>query len=202
VDVPFISTSYAERTGRTRAFPTSYRTRLDGRPRIPRGCRVRGVAEVAFAAADDDQRRGVGMRMRECCQARRGSGGSEDGARAPWSHGFGAVSTHAAVEVPLGGGNITSGGFGVRNTVRRLCTASSQTEQLLRHLHVVGFEGAPRWLGVEQQGRDTFSYLPGRVAAVDEQLSGPQAADPGAASRARALPVVESRSTLMSPERS
>ncbi len=61
------------------------------------------------------------------------------------------------------------------HTVRRPHKCSSTfTERLLRHLEAVEFAGAPRWLGVDQQGRDTLSYLPGWVAAVDQQLSDPQ----------------------------
>ena len=32
---------------------------------------------------------------------------------------------------------------------------------MLRHLEAVGFEGAPRFLGVDSQGREVLSYIPG-----------------------------------------
>jgi hypothetical protein len=90
-----------------------------------------------------------------------------------------------AIEVPLVGGNITNGVVRVGDTVRRpRCDSSPFIEQLLRHLHAVGFEGAPRWLGVDEEGHDTFSYLPGRVAAVDEELSDPQVVAAGTLLRA------------------
>ena len=80
-----------------------------------------------------------------------------------------------AIEVPLTGGNITNGVVRVGDTVRRPRRESSPfIERLLRHLEGVGFEGAPRWLGVDQQDRDAFSYLPGRVATEDEPFSPPQ----------------------------
>jgi len=80
-----------------------------------------------------------------------------------------------AIEVPLSGGNITNGVVRVGDTVRRPRRESSSfIERLLRHLERVGFEGAPRWLGVDEQGRDMFSYLPGRVATEDDPFSDPQ----------------------------
>jgi hypothetical protein len=85
-----------------------------------------------------------------------------------------------ATEVLLIGGNVTNGVVRVGDTVRRPRRDSSFfTERLLCHLENVGFEGAPRWLGVDQQGRDTFSYLPGRVATEDQPFSDPQVAAAG-----------------------
>lgn len=76
-----------------------------------------------------------------------------------------------ATEVVLGSRNITCGVVRVGETVRRPHSDASRfTESLLRHLQAVGFSGAPLWLGVDDQGRDTLSYLPGRVGAVDQRL--------------------------------
>jgi hypothetical protein len=85
-----------------------------------------------------------------------------------------AVLGEPAIELPLVGGNITSGVVRVGDTVRRPPSASPFIRQLLELLEAVGFAGAPRWLGIDRQGRDVFSFLPGRVAAIDERLSDDQ----------------------------
>jgi Ser/Thr protein kinase RdoA (MazF antagonist) len=41
---------------------------------------------------------------------------------------------------------------------------SAATHALLRHLEDVGFDGAPRFLGVDDQGREILSYIDGSVA--------------------------------------
>ena len=35
---------------------------------------------------------------------------------------------------------------------------------MLKHLEAVGFDGAPRFLGVDDRGREILSYIPGEVA--------------------------------------
>jgi Phosphotransferase enzyme family len=66
-------------------------------------------------------------------------------------------------EVPLRGGIANRGlVFRVGETVRRpLRPTSSATHALLRHLAEVGFDGAPRSLGVDPQGREVLSYIRG-----------------------------------------
>lgn len=67
-------------------------------------------------------------------------------------------------EVPLEGGRITAGIVRVGNTVRRPGTASSAfINGLLRSLADAGFDGCPRYLGQDSQGRDILSYVPGKV---------------------------------------
>jgi hypothetical protein len=64
---------------------------------------------------------------------------------------------------------ILSGGFTnaglvtrVGDTVRRpLRPTSAAIHALLEHLERVGFDGAPRFLGVDEHGRETLSYIPG-----------------------------------------
>jgi Ser/Thr protein kinase RdoA (MazF antagonist) len=52
----------------------------------------------------------------------------------------------------------------VGDTVRRPARGSSAAVRtLLRHLEEVGFEGAPRFLGVDEQGRDVLTYVEGEV---------------------------------------
>ncbi|HZI97956.1 MAG TPA: phosphotransferase [Actinomycetales bacterium] len=74
--------------------------------------------------------------------------------------GFSGVDTP---EVPLAGGTANTGlVVRVGDTVRRpLRPTSAATHALLRHLEHVGFSGAPRWLGVDDRGREVLSYVPG-----------------------------------------
>jgi Phosphotransferase enzyme family len=68
-------------------------------------------------------------------------------------------------EVPLPGG-LANRGLVVRvgDTVRRpLRRTSPATHALLRHLEDVGFEGAPRLLGVDALGREVLGYVPGET---------------------------------------
>lgn len=69
------------------------------------------------------------------------------------------------VEVPLHGG-FTNAGLVTRvgDTVRRpQRPTSAATHALLEHLEHVGFEGAPRFLGVDDRGREVLSYIPGQA---------------------------------------
>jgi len=53
----------------------------------------------------------------------------------------------------------------VVSTVRRSTGPwTPAVHALLRHLERVGFEGAPRALGVDPQGREVLTYIPGEVA--------------------------------------
>ena len=65
-------------------------------------------------------------------------------------------------EVPLDGGMSTSGVVRVGDTVRRPVKADAEyVHGLLVHFEERGFEGAPRYLGVDEQGRAIFSYIDG-----------------------------------------
>jgi hypothetical protein len=69
-------------------------------------------------------------------------------------------------EIALPGGMANRGrvvriGDTVRRPMRR---TSPATHALLRHLEAVGFDGAPRFLGVDAQGREMLSYIPGTTA--------------------------------------
>ncbi len=76
-------------------------------------------------------------------------------------------------EVPLSGGEETSGVVRVGDTVRRpLGPTALFTHALLRHLEAVGFAGAPRFLGIDGRGREVLTYLPGAVV-----LGGPPLGD-------------------------
>jgi aminoglycoside phosphotransferase (APT) family kinase protein len=68
---------------------------------------------------------------------------------------------------PLAGGRQTAGVVRVGDTVRRpLHRRSDYVHAVLRHLEAVGFDGAPRLLGLDEQGREVLSYLPGETLEV------------------------------------
>lgn len=71
-------------------------------------------------------------------------------------------------ELPLRGG-FANRGLVVRigDTVRRPQRSTAQaTHALLEHLHAVGFDGAPRFLGVDDKGREVLSYIHGDAVTV------------------------------------
>jgi Ser/Thr protein kinase RdoA (MazF antagonist) len=64
----------------------------------------------------------------------------------------------------LTGGRLTEGVIRVGNTVRRPTGPHSPfVHRLLRRLEAVGFDGAPRLLGVDGRGREVLSFLDGWV---------------------------------------
>lgn len=66
-------------------------------------------------------------------------------------------------EQPLTGGmDAARGVVRVGDTVRRPSMAAP-VRALLRHLEAVGFDGAPRHLGTDEQGRDVLSWVEGDV---------------------------------------
>lgn len=68
-------------------------------------------------------------------------------------------------EVPLLGGDVTEGVVRVGDTVRRpRSSVSDAVAAVLHHLEAVGFEGAPRHLGVDRRGRDVLTFVDGQVA--------------------------------------
>jgi hypothetical protein len=67
-------------------------------------------------------------------------------------------------EVPLLGGNTTDGLVRVGDTVRRPSGPwSASVHDFLSHLNDVGYEGAPRSLGFDAQGRHVVEYVQGQV---------------------------------------
>jgi hypothetical protein len=68
-------------------------------------------------------------------------------------------------EIPLVGGDVTEGVVRVGDTVRRpVGPHSPLVHALLVHLESVGFEGAPRFLGIDRAGREVLTYVDGEVA--------------------------------------
>jgi Phosphotransferase enzyme family len=71
-------------------------------------------------------------------------------------------------EVPLVGGNVSSGVVRVGDTVRRSAGPwTPAVHALLDHLDGVGFRGAPRPLGIDEDGREVLTFIPGDVAWPD-----------------------------------
>jgi hypothetical protein len=71
----------------------------------------------------------------------------------------------AGTEIPLRGGNMSAGVVRVGGTVRRPAGPWTPAVQaLLAHLHAAGFDGAPRPLGLDEQGREVITFIPGPVA--------------------------------------
>jgi hypothetical protein len=71
----------------------------------------------------------------------------------------------AEPEIPLAGGDVTVGVVRVGATVRRPTNPNSPfVHALLRHLEAVGFDGAPRFLGLDARGRETLTFVEGEVA--------------------------------------
>lgn len=71
-------------------------------------------------------------------------------------------------EVRLEGGTSNRGlVVRVENTVRRPQTAASPAvHALLQHLERVGFDGSPRYLGTDEDGREVLTYLDGDVPTL------------------------------------
>lgn len=66
------------------------------------------------------------------------------------------------IEIPLEGGNVNAGVVRKGDTVRRAISAQSgNVHLLLTHLEAKGFDAAPRFLGVDVQGREILSYIDG-----------------------------------------
>lgn len=69
----------------------------------------------------------------------------------------------------LYGGNVSGGVIRVGDTVRRpMGEWSPAIHKLLLHLESVGFDGAPRFLGIDEVGREILEYIPG-VVPYDER---------------------------------
>ncbi|MEV4166967.1 phosphotransferase [Nonomuraea dietziae] len=79
-------------------------------------------------------------------------------------------------EIPLQGGDVTDGVVRIADTVRRpICRSSPAVHALLRHLEAVGFDGAPRLVGMDAAGREIITFVPGTAgltvhSVTDEAL--------------------------------
>ncbi|MER5183141.1 phosphotransferase [Streptomyces sp. NPDC002896] len=71
-------------------------------------------------------------------------------------------------EQPLSGGNVSDGVVRVGDTVRRPAGPwTPAVHALLTHLHEAGFRAAPRPLGIDDQGREVLTFMPGDVVWPD-----------------------------------
>jgi thiamine kinase-like enzyme len=87
--------------------------------------------------------------------------------------------------IPLTGGRITKGVVRLGDTVRRPASGKSAfTAELLQLLERQGFDGAPRYLGQDDEGRDILSYLSGWVPDRFQRWSDDQVAAVGTVLRA------------------
>lgn len=66
----------------------------------------------------------------------------------------------------LHGGNVNEV-IRIGNTVHRTTKWSKFVHELLRYLEVQGFEGAPRFLGIDDNGREILTFIPGEVSGND-----------------------------------
>ncbi len=68
------------------------------------------------------------------------------------------------IETPLSGGRVTPGVVKVGDTVRRPIRGDRALQHaLLTHLEKKGFSGTPRFLGIDELGREMLSFLAGDV---------------------------------------
>jgi hypothetical protein len=78
------------------------------------------------------------------------------------SHPIASFPDGPEIDLPVG--DVTVGVVRIGDTVRRPHQESSpRVAAYLRHLESVGFDGAPRYLGQDPQGRDVLTYLDGDV---------------------------------------
>jgi len=77
-------------------------------------------------------------------------------------------------EVQLTGGRQRKGIVRVGDTVRRPMHRKSEfIHALLQHFEAVGFDGAPRLLGIDDQGREILTYIEGQVFVDPEDVGDP-----------------------------
>lgn len=79
--------------------------------------------------------------------------------------------------MPLAGGN-TTGAVLIDGVVHKRASPWTPTvHALLRHLAAAGFDGAPRALGFDDQGREMLTYLPGETIGDRQPWPGWATAD-------------------------
>jgi hypothetical protein len=99
------------------------------------------------------------------------------------------VSFPDGPEIELPAGDVTVGVVRIGDTVRRPHQDSSpRVAAYLQHLQTMGFEGAPRYLGIDEQGRDVLTFLDGEVPGTPvEPWAASDAVLPGVARLVRRL---------------
>jgi Phosphotransferase enzyme family len=83
-------------------------------------------------------------------------------------------------ETSLGGGTTAEGVVRVGDTVRKPTRARTpMVRDVLLHLERIGFDAAPRWLGVDEKGRDILTWIHGETL-TDRSRMHPYIGDPPA----------------------
>lgn len=78
-------------------------------------------------------------------------------------------------ETRLTGGRVTTGVIRVGDTVRRPVSGDRTLQrELLEHLHSRGFAASPRFLGIDEQGREILSFLRGEAPSDLGHFTDPQ----------------------------
>ncbi|WP_419999723.1 phosphotransferase enzyme family protein [Streptomyces boninensis] len=78
------------------------------------------------------------------------------------------MSVPQPAEQPLSGGNVSDGVVRIGDTVRRPSGPwTPAVHALLGHLHAAGFTAAPRPLGIDEQGREVLTFMPGQMVWPD-----------------------------------
>ena len=71
------------------------------------------------------------------------------------------------IEHSLRGGNVAGSVIRIGASVRKPATsATANIELLLKHLHSVGFDGAPQSFGRDHDGRHVLEYIPGEPCGI------------------------------------
>ena len=77
-------------------------------------------------------------------------------------------------EVQLVDGRQSFGIVRTGDTVRRPLHRNAEfVHALLRHFEAIGFDGAPRLLGIDEEGREILTYIDGKVFVGPEKLADP-----------------------------
>lgn len=81
----------------------------------------------------------------------------------------------ASNEERLAGGNVSDAVVRIGDTVRKPATAATPAiAAFLAHLDAAGFAGAPRTLGIDEQGRHVVEFVPGEIALAGLPLTLPE----------------------------
>ncbi len=76
------------------------------------------------------------------------------------------------LEEVLAGGNVSGRVVKIGATVRKASTfATDSVTAFLRHLHAMGFSGAPQCFGRDERGRQVLEFIPGHTAHREPPLS-------------------------------
>jgi RimJ/RimL family protein N-acetyltransferase len=132
---------------------------------VCRYLRDRGDVDRAVIVADPRNRRSAAVAERAGFSPA-ASRPNEDGE--PMNVWTLEIRGAGAEEIPLAGGNVNAGVVRVGDTVRRPAGPwTPAVHALLTHLHEVGFHGAPRPLGLDEQGREVLAFVPGTTVWPD-----------------------------------